>query len=78
MKMSYNLPQKCRNWIDIHKKNNWTVNLTEFDGAKNYSNFFNFIISPNDLVVLENSFRVTINENGSFSKLIISLNSQYN
>ncbi|MCJ7632339.1 hypothetical protein MUP77_08095 [Candidatus Bathyarchaeota archaeon] len=54
------------NWIDARKNYSWTVNLADFVRAIEYPGFFNLVIRPEDIVALENSFRVAIDEGGSF------------
>lgn len=57
---------KCRSWTEALKRYYWKVDLTEFKYARNYPSSFKNIIEPSDIVMLESSFRVAIDEDGSF------------
>ena len=57
---------KCKSWVVAYGKYDWTVNLAEFIGARDYPSFFNLVIRPEDTVTFENSFRMAIDEVGSF------------
>jgi hypothetical protein len=56
----------CKTWIDAHKKYDWTVDLTKFNGSVEYPGHFNRVVTPADVVAFEDKFRAMIEGTGSF------------
>lgn len=56
----------CNSWTKAFKMYNWAVDLQHFNSATNYPAYFNRSIQPDEVVQFEDTFRATIDENGSF------------
>ena len=56
----------CKTWIDAYEKYNWTVNLTKFKDSVKYPNYFNYVITPANVVAFEDKSRAMIDGAGSF------------
>lgn len=62
----------CCGWNDAYRMYSWMVDLGNFSNAANYPGYFNRIISPDNVVEFENTFRKAINEAKEDGRFVIA------